>query len=64
LGEDSYHPQPFEGKRRRNRPLHDLRKLRTPHAAVAAYGTPFALSTAFKRVRGISPQQHKLAAAG
>lgn len=27
------------------------------------YGTPFALSTAFKRVRGISPQQHKLAAA-
>jgi AraC-like DNA-binding protein len=26
------------------------------------YGTPFALSTAFKRVRGISPQQHKLAA--
>jgi AraC-like DNA-binding protein len=27
------------------------------------YGTPFALSTAFKRVRGISPQEHKLAAA-
>jgi AraC-like DNA-binding protein len=27
------------------------------------YGSPFALSTAFKRVRGISPQQHKLAAA-
>jgi AraC-like DNA-binding protein len=27
------------------------------------YGTPFALSTAFKRVRGMSPQQHKLAAA-
>jgi AraC-like DNA-binding protein len=27
------------------------------------YGTPFALSTAFKRVRGISPHQHKLAAA-
>jgi AraC-like DNA-binding protein len=26
------------------------------------YRTPFALSTAFKRVRGISPQQHKLAA--
>ena len=26
------------------------------------YATPFALSTAFKRVRGISPQQHKLAA--
>jgi AraC-like DNA-binding protein len=26
------------------------------------YGTPFALSTAFKRVRGISPRQHKLAA--
>jgi AraC-like DNA-binding protein len=27
------------------------------------YGSPFALSAAFKRVRGISPQQHKLAAA-
>jgi AraC-like DNA-binding protein len=26
------------------------------------YSTPFALSTAFKRVRGVSPQQHKLAA--
>jgi AraC-like DNA-binding protein len=27
------------------------------------YGSPFALSTAFKRVRGMSPQQYKLAAA-
>ena len=26
------------------------------------YSTPFALSTAFKRVRGMSPRQHKLAA--
>jgi AraC-like DNA-binding protein len=26
------------------------------------YGTPFALSTAFKRVRGISPQDHRRAA--
>jgi AraC-like DNA-binding protein len=26
------------------------------------YATPFALSTAFKRVRGITPQQHRLAA--
>jgi AraC-like DNA-binding protein len=26
------------------------------------YGSPFALSTAFKRVRGISPQQHRRAA--
>ncbi len=26
------------------------------------YGSPFALSTAFKRVRGISPQQHRSAA--
>jgi AraC-like DNA-binding protein len=26
------------------------------------YGTPFALSTAFKRVRGITPQQYRLAA--
>ena len=27
------------------------------------YGSPFALSTAFKRVRGVSPQQYRLAAA-
>jgi AraC-like DNA-binding protein len=27
------------------------------------YGSPFALSTAFKRVRGISPQQHRALAA-
>ena len=27
------------------------------------YGSPFALSTAFKRVRGVSPQQHRTAAA-
>jgi AraC-like DNA-binding protein len=26
------------------------------------YGSPFALSTAFKRLRGISPQQHRTAA--
>ena len=26
------------------------------------YSTPFALSTAFKRVRGISPRQYRLAA--
>jgi AraC-like DNA-binding protein len=26
------------------------------------YGSPFALSTAFKRVRGVSPQQHRAAA--
>jgi AraC-like DNA-binding protein len=26
------------------------------------YGTPFALSAAFKRVRGVSPQQHRAAA--
>jgi AraC-like DNA-binding protein len=26
------------------------------------YSTPFALSAAFKRVRGISPKQYKLAA--
>jgi AraC-like DNA-binding protein len=28
------------------------------------YGSPFALSTAFKRVRGISPQQHRAALVG
>jgi AraC-like DNA-binding protein len=39
--------------------------LREPDATVGAvarqvgYGSPFALSTAFKRVRGISPQQHR-----
>ena len=27
------------------------------------YGSPFALSAAFKRVRGVSPQQYRLAAA-
>jgi AraC-like DNA-binding protein len=27
------------------------------------YATPFALSTAFKRVRGVTPRQHRLAAA-
>jgi AraC-like DNA-binding protein len=31
-------------------------------AAQVGYGTPFALSAAFKRVRGISPQQHRSAA--
>jgi AraC-like DNA-binding protein len=43
--------------------------LREPGTTVGAvaqqvgYGTPFAFSTAFKRVRGISPQQHRTAAA-
>jgi AraC-like DNA-binding protein len=42
--------------------------LREPDATVGAvarqvgYGSPFALSTAFKRVRGISPQEHRAAA--
>lgn len=42
--------------------------LREPDSTVGAvaqqvgYGSPFALSTAFKRVRGVSPQQHRLAA--
>lgn len=42
--------------------------LREPDATVGAvarqvgYGSPFALSTAFKRVRGISPKQHRVAA--
>jgi AraC-like DNA-binding protein len=41
--------------------------LREPAATLGAvarqvgYGSPFALSAAFKRVRGISPQQHRLA---
>ena len=39
--------------------------LREPDSTVGSvaqrvgYGSPFALSTAFKRVRGISPQQHR-----
>ena len=42
--------------------------LREPGATVGSvapqvgYGSSFALSTAFKRVRGISPQQHRAAA--
>jgi AraC-like DNA-binding protein len=40
--------------------------LREPHATVTSvarkvgYGSPFALSTAFKRQHGISPHQHRL----
>jgi AraC-like DNA-binding protein len=43
--------------------------LREPDATVGAvarqvgYGSPFALSTAFKRVRGVSPRQHRAGAA-
>jgi AraC-like DNA-binding protein len=39
--------------------------LRDPDATVGAvarqvgYGSPYALSTAFKRARGVSPQQHR-----
>jgi AraC-like DNA-binding protein len=32
-------------------------------AREVGYGSPFALSTAFKRVRGVSPQEHREAAA-
>ena len=41
--------------------------LREPGATIGSvahevgYGSPFALSTAFKRIRGISPQQHRAA---
>jgi AraC-like DNA-binding protein len=44
--------------------------LREPDATVAAvarqvgYASPFALSTAFKRVRGVSPRQHRVSALG
>lgn len=43
--------------------------LREPDATVGAvarqvgYGSPFALSAAFKRVRGVSPQEHRVGAA-
>jgi AraC-like DNA-binding protein len=43
-----------------------LREPGTTIASVAhrvGYGSPFALSTAFKRVRGISPQEHRTATA-
>ena len=39
--------------------------LREPGSTIAwvadqvGYGTPFALSAAFKRVRGVSPQQYR-----
>lgn len=39
--------------------------LREPGATLASiaqqvgYGSPFALSSAFKRVRGVSPQQYR-----
>jgi AraC-like DNA-binding protein len=44
--------------------------LREPDVTLGAvarqvgYGSPYALSAAFKRVRGVSPQQHRLVAAG
>ena len=31
-------------------------------ARQVGYGSPFALSTAFKRIRGVSPQQHRASA--
>jgi AraC-like DNA-binding protein len=43
--------------------------LREPGATIGSvahqvgYGSPFALSTAFKRLRGVSPQQYRRAAA-
>jgi AraC-like DNA-binding protein len=43
--------------------------LREPDATIGSvarqvgYGSPFALSTAFKRVRGITPSDHRLVAA-
>ena len=43
--------------------------LREPGATIGSvahqvgYGSPYALSTAFKRVRGVSPKQHRAMAA-
>ncbi|AVT29458.1 hypothetical protein C6361_08080 [Plantactinospora sp. BC1] len=43
--------------------------LREPDSTVASvarrvgYGSPFALSTAFKRERGVSPHQYRVGAA-
>jgi AraC-like DNA-binding protein len=42
-----------------------LRERDTTVGAVArqvGYGNSFALSTAFKRIRGISPQEHRVGA--
>ena len=44
-----------------------LRDQQNTLAAVArqvGYGSPYALSTAFKRVRGVSPREHRAAVAG
>jgi hypothetical protein len=47
-----------------------LDPLREPDATLGTvarrvgYGSPFALSTAFKRVRGVSPQEHRAGAPG
>ena len=44
-----------------------LRDRQTTLAVVArqvGYGSPYALSTAFKRVRGVSPREHRAAVAG
>jgi AraC-like DNA-binding protein len=44
--------------------------LREPGATIGAvaqqvgYGSPFALSAAFKRVRGVSPKEHRAALTG
>jgi AraC-like DNA-binding protein len=44
--------------------------LREPGATIGAvaqqvgYASPFALSAAFKRVRGVSPKEHRAAVAG
>jgi len=39
-----------------------LRLLHHNPAHQVGYGSSFALSTAFKRIRGVSPQQHRAAA--
>jgi AraC-like DNA-binding protein len=44
-----------------------LRDPQTTLSAVArqvGYGSPYALSTAFKRIRGVSPREHRAAVAG
>ena len=46
----------------------EMRRLREPGATIGSvadqvgYGSPFALSTAFKRVRGVSPRQYRAGA--
>ena len=44
--------------------LRDPQTTLTAVARQVGYGSPYALSTAFRRVRGVSPREHRAAVAG